>query len=240
MADRDFFDQDLVKSRSDSKLGHDDALDDQVNLIHHPVSDINLTRMVERKEKMAEEAARTAQELESLRHRQELLQRQKKELEELRNKQAEYEQEKRAMLEHLSQSMISLEKKEIKANQMMELLGNARGQFKTMLDELKAINDDDWEEGAFREELGKALVTLDNIRITYNKSMAKIDTLYNAENKEEGQQLVMFNQPDSHARAGNTFLHWLQVGFAFSLPLMVTFAVIFIVFLVLYYRSGLY
>ena len=139
MANTDFFDDDLVKQRDAAKrikLGPGDepvgtlgSMPSSDEVPVRPVSDFNLTRMAKHKQDMDEQVVTAMQELERLRARQENLEKEKRELEEIRRKQEEYERGKREMVERFNQSLLTLEKDELQATRLAELLGATRARF---------------------------------------------------------------------------------------------------------------
>lgn len=246
MADRDFFDEDLVKQRDGVKrikMGPADqparTADPDANRdtsMAAGLTDLNLTRMVRQKEEVAEQAAESARELERLRQRQNDLELQKKDLEILRGKQTDYEQGKRELTQHMSQSVILLEKKEVQAEQLTELLAGTRKRFRDMLAELDDINEEHWPDESFRDELGKALVRIDDMRMEFNKAMARVDTATQAAEGETAEHApVVFEESRRHYEPERGFGYWLKVGLAISIPIMIFVCLVLaIVFLVIY------
>ena len=246
MANTDFFDDDLVKQRdsarrlklgpSDDSIGTvgDGASSDEVPV--RPVSDFNLTRMAKHKQEVDDPVATAVHELERLRKRQEDLEREKKELEELRRKQEEYERGKREMSERLSQSLVTLEKDELQAERVSELLGATRKRFKTMLGDIQSLNEEVWPESQVRDELNKALVLLEDSRMEYNKAMSKIDAVGGSGKKVAAgdHQPVIFEESGSMLHhEDHDFVYWLKVGFAVTLPLIAVIVVLTVAFFVL-------
>ncbi len=244
MSNTDFFDDDLVKQRDAAKrikLGPGDeplgtvgdmSSSDEVPV--RPVSDFNLTRMAKHKQDVDEQVVTAMQELERLRARQENLEKEKRELEEVRRKQEEYERGKREMIERLNQSLLTLEKDELQASRLAELLGATRNRFKTLLADVQGLSDETWPEEQFRDELNKALTVVEDARMEYNKSMARIDTLGGASKPGAApHQPVIFEESRFGGEAEKSFGHWLKVGFAVSLPLIVVIIVVTTLILVL-------
>ncbi len=248
MAGHDFFDEDLVQERDGVKrirMGPGDEPAKIASQEHKegfgvPVSDLNLTQMVKKKEEVAEDLASKARQLERLKQMQEEIEHQKRDLEDIRRKQSEYERGKKEMLERLMQSLIHIEKQEVKAAQLTELLSSTRKQFKEMLKELESINEDNWPEKAFREELGKALVLVDDARMEFNKIMARIETLNTSSERVESaeHQPVIFEESYERSAESRGFGHWLKIGLAVSLPLALILLVLFSALVFLLSRSG--
>jgi hypothetical protein len=244
MANTDFFDDDLIKQRDAAKrikLGPgDDPMgtvgdgpsSDEVPV--RPVSDFNLTRMAKHRHEVDDQVVHAMQELERLRKRQEDLEREKQDLEDLRRRQDEYERGKREMVERFNQSLVSLEKDELQAERMAELLGATRKRFKTMLAELQAINEELWGEEHIREELNKALIVLEDGRMEYNKAMSKIDAVSGGKKSGVGEhEPVVFEEGRPVHETEKSFGHWVKVGLAVTLPIIVVLVAITVVFFIL-------
>lgn len=228
----DFFDDDLVKKRDaqdvkNIRFGPGGAASKaepgaSSDMPVKPVSDINLTRMARHKEQVEDQVATALKELERLKQRQKDLEKQKGDLEELRRKQEEYGSGKRDMIEHLGQSLILLEKEEIKATQRVDILQDSRRVFKARLQDIENLKEEDWEENKFREELNKALTVIEDARGEYNKLMARIDAL--AGSAESGRAAtdrkpVIFEERDQD-NSSRSFSSWLLIGLAVSTPLL--------------------
>jgi hypothetical protein len=246
MSNTDFFDDDLVQQRDAAKSirvgpgGERPGMepgDSDGGLPGKPVSDFNLTRMAQHREGGEESVAHATEELERLRQRQENLEKEKKTLEDLRRRQEDYENGKREIIENLGQSLLSLERDEIRSGQVTELLASTRERFKTMLDEIDRINEDSWMDDAIREEMGKAMAIIEDARIEYNKALAKIQAVTGGEQElsTADRTPVIVNESRYAARQELSFSYWLKVGVAISLPLVITFIVIAVVF---YYLSS--
>lgn len=244
MPNNDFFDEDLVKQRDSArriKLGPTDEpvatvgdlSNDEVPV--RPVSDFNLTRMAKHKQEVDDQVVTAMQELERLRKRAEDLEQEKRDLEESRRKHEEYERGKRELTERFSQSLVSLEKDELQAERLSELLGTTRKRFKALLAEVEALNEEAWPEEDFREELGKALVILEDARMEYNKAMSKIDAVTGGEHKASGEHPpVIFEEGRTAHEPEKPFGFWLKVGLAASLPLIVVLVAITALFFILH------
>jgi hypothetical protein len=249
MANTDFIDDDLVKQRDAVKrFKFDPAVEPMgaVGDIHssdevpiRPVSDFNLTRMAKHKQDVDEHVVTAMQELERLRARQENLEKEKRDLEEIRRKQEEYERGKREMVERFDQSLLTMEKDELQASRLAELMGATRKRFKALLADIQGLNEEVWPEERFRDELNKALTVIEDARMEYNKAMTRIDTLGGA-GKTSGIEHppVIFEEGRFGSETEKTFGHWLKVGFAVSLPLIVVIVAVTALILILH-SSGL-
>ncbi|MCX6995612.1 MAG: hypothetical protein NTV49_00645 [Kiritimatiellaeota bacterium] len=246
MANTDFFDDDLRRhhdAERRAKLAANDVT--QVNdedpaaegVPVRSVSDFSITRMAKHKQEMDAKVASAVEELEKLRKRQEDLDRQRKELEDLRRRQEEYEHGKQEMLDRLNQSLVSLEKDEIQANRLTEILGATRQRFKSMLGELQEINEESWPEHEIRDELNKAVTRVEDVRMEYNKAVAKIDAVSGQDDQAPAAHpSVVFEERHASPEAAHNFWHWFKIGVAVSLPLLLVLVVLIVLVLVVRVR----
>ncbi|MBP7831296.1 MAG: hypothetical protein KA248_15415 [Kiritimatiellae bacterium] len=246
MADTDFFDDDLIKQRDSArriKLGPGDEPaaplpeqpSDEVPV--RPIADFNLTRMARFKQDMSEKSAQATQDIERLRQRQEEIEREKRDTDDLRRKTEEYERGKRDMLERFGQSVVTLEKEEVQAEKLSELLASIRKRFKMMMAELQDLNEESWPEDSYRDELTRALSILENARQEYNKSMSRLDAIQGDKAAPAQHAPVTFEDRHAFAEIEHSFGYWIKVGLAVSLPLIVFILILAAVLIVL--RSSL-
>jgi DNA repair exonuclease SbcCD ATPase subunit len=249
MANTDFIDDDLVKQRdaakriklgpADEPLGTVGDIQSADEVPIRPVSDFNLTRMAKHKQDVDEQVVTAMQELERLRTRQANLEKEKRDLEEIRRKQEEYERGKREMVERFNQSLLTMEKDELQASRLSELLSATRKRFKALLADVQGLNEEVWPEEKFRDELNKAISVIEDARMEYNKAMTRIETLGGA-GKTGGaeHQPLIFDEGRLGSEKEKTFGQWLKVGFAVSLPLIVAIIAVTAMILILH-SSGL-
>jgi hypothetical protein len=85
--------------------------------------------------------------------------------------------------------------------------------------------------------MGKAMAIIEDARIEYNKALAKIQAVTGGEQElsTADRTPVIVNESRYAARQELSFSYWLKVGVAISLPLVITFIVIAVVF---YYLSS--
>jgi chromosome segregation ATPase len=246
MPNTDFFDDDLMKQHSAARRVKLDAVGETGDVVGElsgaeegsvrSVSDFNLTRLAKHKQEVSDQAAAASHELEKLRKRQEDLEREKRELEDLRRKQDDYERGKREMVDRLNSSVTSLEKDELEAERLAELLGATRKRFKNLLMDIEAIHEENWPEAQMRDELAKALNVLEDARLEYNKTMTKIEALSGDARKISAEiRPVIFEEGKGSVRrdSDQQFGFWLKVGLAASLPLMITILLVAAVFVAL-------
>lgn len=182
------------------------------------IQETAVDRLAKQKDDIAHKVANAAEEIERLRMRQEELEYAKKALQELNRKQDDYDHGKKDIIANLSRSVLQMEKDEVRAGRMVELLSNTRAQFKDLLTEIREIHEERWAESEFEEELDQSLALLENARMVFNKSIAKID----AESWQRGERpasaLIPRDAGVQSSLADKGFLFWLKVGVALSLP----------------------
>lgn len=234
----DFFDDDLGRARKFKLDGEpirsvgDTSAGDEIPV--RSLSDLSLTRMAKHKQEIEENVMQASQELERLRKRQEELEREKRELEELHRKQDEYQRGKKELLEKLGQSLVTMEKDEIQAQRMAEMLAATRKRFKEMLSELQGLAEESWPEEKFGEELSKALTLIENMRMEFNKAVSRVEAAGGGEVRVGGtlspvtSESVRLTVEDQ-----KPFSYWIKVGVAVSLPLVVTIVVLAVLWMVL-------
>ncbi|MDD2235967.1 MAG: hypothetical protein PHG65_02015 [Kiritimatiellae bacterium] len=231
MPNTDFFDDDLIQKREGAKrirMGAGDEVQPagipaapSDTLPSRNVGDLNLTRMARHREEVEDSVAKTTEELERLRQRQEALERERRDLQELRTRQDDFESGRRGIIDRLGQTVLTLERDEIRAAQVTDLLGTTRQRFKTMLAELENLDPESWEENKIRDELGKALAIIEDARLEYKKSMSKIETIRERNISSDQNEPVLFEEPVIRSsEQQKSWGYWLKVGFAVSLPLL--------------------
>lgn len=228
----DFFDDDLTKVKERTAQEERES---------HPgaarAEESSPGRLARHKEDLAGKVSMSSNELERLRRIQGELERQKAGLESLSRKQEEYERGKQEMIEKFDRSLILIEKEEVQATQLAEIMSSMRQRFRDTLGELREINEDRWPEDKVPDELNKALAVLDDAREVYKKGLAKIEASgwQNAGTKRPDAQSYDSGADDQGALNG--FGYWFKVGLAVTLPLTAVLVVLFVVYLILSSRG---
>lgn len=186
--------------------------------------DSAVERLAKQKDEIAHKVATAAEEIERLRMRQEELEYAKKELQELNRKQDSYTHGKKEIIASLTRNIMQMEKDEVRASRMAELLSATCQRFKGLLSEFREIREEQWAESEFEEELDRALALLENARMVYNKSVAKVDAESWSRGERTGSALTVSDDKSHHPLAGMGFLCWLKVGIALTLPGVIVMA----------------
>ena len=227
MTPRDFVDNDLASPRPEIPRvrvtpsgGAGKAGADTVP-VSRPVSDLDLPAITRHKQQIDQRSAVTVEELEKLRRKEEELQRRKRELEEARQRHEDFRKGKQELLTRLSQSLVAVERHELRAGQMAQLLQGTRERFREMLDTLQGLHEDRWEEAEVQERLNEALATIDDARMEFNKAQARVETVVGAETEGGADaRPVLFDDSHEGELADRGFLDWLRIGLAVSLPVV--------------------
>lgn len=239
MANRDFIDDDLVQPLDDLahvKLGPGDIPSRSRGPLpegtgRSQVSELDLPLMTRQRKAIDEQTAQQAEELERLRQRQKEIEREKLELEDIRRRQADYATGKKELVDRLHQSLVSLERQEVRLAQTIDTVQSCRVQFKDMLQRIDDIDEETWQEDTFRDDLNKALALIEEARMEYNKSTARIESALGGDREAGDKPSVFFDHPSHAEEPERGFWDWVLVGLAVSLPLIVVLVVLAIFFL---------
>ena len=229
----DFFDEDLdvAGPREQKEAPADEG---QSEIAVKPASDLNLDHLLRQKQELDGRVAGATHEIAELRKRQQELEGQKTRMEELGRKQVEYEAAKRESVAHLDRSIMLLEKDEVQAARLVELLAETRQRFKVSLDEVRAIDEQAWDDNQFEEELNRAIVCVDEARMLHKKGMGKVDVVSGQRKGASIQRAVEATRGDEGVIAAeHGFGYWLKAGLGFSLPLVTITVILFVVYLFL-------
>jgi uncharacterized membrane-anchored protein YhcB (DUF1043 family) len=153
----------------------------------------------------------------ALRRQQDELERQKADLEELRRKQEEYARGKAEMIDNLSRGLVTLDHEQIQAQRLAEVCGNAQEAFRDYLEQLQALDDEEWTSANVRSELSKALGVIENSRLEYNRARTKLDCL----NPAARHTVEPLPAQEFKAVDWQEMIRYARLGAAASAPLIV-------------------
>ena len=242
----DFFDDDLVREREAAlkikldgeKAGapRDGNIPSSRDLPNRPVSDLTLTHLARHKQEVTDQMVDKAQELDRLRARQEELEKERRLLEEMRQKQESFDAGRRELKERLGESLVRMQKDQLNAERLSQLLDETRRAFRARLDEVAALNEEDWDEAHLLEELNQALALLEDVRADYNKALAKIEAVHpQAASAAAAKPLVFAGASGIETGGGRGFGYWFRAGLAFTLPMMLVLAALALGWMGLYF-----
>jgi hypothetical protein len=232
MGGTDFFDNDLVQRRGTGKASSVGPMATETgSAVKHedfparPIADLNLTRMARHREEVNTQMATAKVDIERMRRKQSELEREKQTMEEMLEKQDQYERGKQELTDKLSESVVSLQKLEDHAARQVEIYSAARTRFSEVLDEIQRINDADWSDEAFRDELNKAVVTIDTARKEFVKVQAAVESVGGPVTLFDASRPRPLTDADDEEAAPRSFGQWIKIGLAVSLPLIVALAI---------------
>lgn len=223
----DFFDDDL--KRNDA--GRRESSSAPGGQSSRYSGDPGLSRISRQKEETLSQASVASHEIEQLRLRQELLEKERRELEELSRKQDEYEQGKKEIVEKLVRGVAQLEKEEIQATRMVELLSAMRTRFKDTIAELRTIDETSWTDQNFQMELNKATVVIEDARAVHKKAMAQIEAASWHRAPASGEDLDSEGSEAENGRNVRNFKYWFNVGLGVTAPAIIALVVLFLLYL---------
>jgi DNA repair exonuclease SbcCD ATPase subunit len=154
----------------------------------------------------------------ALRRQQEELERQKSELEELRRRQEEYSRGRAEITDKLTRGLIALDRQQIESQRLAELCESTIAAFREYSEQIEQINDEDWKSDNVREELSRALATIEGARLEYNRAQARLDCL----NPTDGRPVADLPTDQKRKRpGGDELVRYACLGAAASAPLIV-------------------
>jgi chromosome segregation ATPase len=152
-----------------------------------------------------------------LKRQQEQIEKQKRELEELSRKQEELERGRAELTDKLSRSLVVLEREAYDTQKKLEQLRATRESFGQHLELIEAIDPKSWNPADLNKELSRALSTVDDARTEFSQQRSRLQA-------DEGTGDVGLPEaaPDvaDLLNEGSDFGHWVKIGFAFCLPLI--------------------
>ncbi len=165
-------------------------------------------------EDLGEEVQKTNTELEKLKRQLEDIEKQKQRLEELKRRQDELETGRTELTDKFTRALVILQRETEETQKRLEQLHQIYNSFTQHLRVIEGINPKSWGANELPKELSRALSAVEDARVEYIKSQAKIST----ESPAEGSTTPSFEGEYTYAEDKN-FLYWLKSGIAFTLPL---------------------
>ncbi|CAN5455176.1 hypothetical protein BH20VER3_BH20VER3_14860 [soil metagenome] len=184
-------------------------------------------------EHLDSQVQKAQEQLLQLKRQQEQIEKQKRELEELSRRQEELEHGRAEMTDKLTRSLVVLEREAYDAQKKMEQLRATRESFSQHLDLLEAIDPRTWNPADLNKELSRALSTVDDARTEYSQQRSRLQAT------ADENESIPLPEASSGFDQGNGMVHsfgqWLQIGLAFTLPLIVFAGIALLIFL---YMNG--
>ncbi len=178
-------------------------------------------------EHLDSQVQKAQEQLLQLKRQQEQIEKQKRELEELSRRQEELERGRAEMSDKLTRSLVILEREAYDSQKKLEQLRVTHESFTEHLQHIEAIDPKNWNPADLHKELSRALSTVDDARAEFSQQRSRLQA---AENANGDVPLPEVAPEIGGLGGGGTFLHWMQIGFAFSLPLIIFGCLAFLVF----------
>ena len=157
-----------------------------------------------------------------LKRQQEQIEKQKRELEELSRRQAELENGRTEMADKLTRALVVLEREAYSAQNRLEQIRATRESFTQHLELVEAIDPRSWNPSDLHKELSRALSTVDDARTEYGEQRSRLQ----AAGATTGDASLPDVAPEGYENnTGRSFLQWLEIGVALTLPLIIFGAV---------------
>jgi small-conductance mechanosensitive channel len=168
-------------------------------------------------EHLDSQVQKAQEQLLQLKRQQEQIEKQKRELEELSRRQEELERGRTDMSDKLTRSLVVLEREGYDTQKRLEQLRAMRESFGQHLQLIEAIDPKSWNPAELHKELSRALSTVDDARAEYTAQRSRLQA------GEVGGETALPEAASDVAdslEGGHSFSQWVQIGFAFTLPLI--------------------
>ena len=155
--------------------------------------------------------------LAELKRQQEELERQRASLEEVRRRQTEFTTGREEMLQNLTRGIGLLEESELAARREAEQSAKTLVDFKSALDKVKAIHEQNWTKDDFSLALTRALTTIENARMEWNSARVKLPVL---NGETETRNLTAPAAAGAPSLANLSFWQLCKLGLALTWPVL--------------------
>ena len=169
-----------------------------------------------------------------LKKQQEQIEKQKRELEELSRRQEELDRGRGEMTDKLTRSLVVLEREAYDSQKKLEQIRATRESFEQHLALLESIDPKSWNPSELHKELSRALSAVDDARAEFSQQRSRL-TASAADGS--GEVALPEAAPEVGLGNANSFLQWMQIGFALTLPLIVFGLLALMIFLWLAART---
>jgi chromosome segregation ATPase len=168
-------------------------------------------------EHLDSQVQKAQEQLLQLKRQQEQIEKQKRELEELSRKQEELETGRAEITDKLTRSLVVLERETYDAQKRLEQLRAMRESFGQHLELVEAIDPKTWNPADLHKELSRALSTVESARLDFSQQRSR----FQAAGDGTGDEDLPEAGSDFSGTGGRSLSHWIKIGFAFSLPLII-------------------
>jgi phage-related tail protein len=173
-------------------------------------------------EHLDSQVQKAQEQLLQLKRQQEQIEKQKRELEELSRRQSELENGRAEMSDKLTRALVVLEREAYSAQNRLEQIRVTRESFAQHLELIEAIDPRNWNPSDLHKELSRALSAVDDARTEYSEQRSRLQ----AAGATAGEASLPDVGTDAYeTRDGRSFVQWVQIGIALTLPLIIFGAV---------------
>src|SRR4051794_15107080 len=180
-------------------------------------------------EHLDSQVQKAQEQLLQLKRQQEQIEKQKRELEELSRRQEELERGRTEMMDKLTRSLVVLEREAYDTQKKLEHIRGTRESFGQHLELIEAIDPKSWNPSELHKELSRALSAVDDARTEFSQQRSRLQAAGEAASDVSLPEAA----PDvaDLLQRGRSFGQWLQIGLAFTLPLIAFGLVALLMFL---------
>jgi hypothetical protein len=179
-------------------------------------------------EHLDSQVQKAQEQLISLKRQQEQIEKQKRELEELSRRQEELERGRAEMGDKLTRSLVILEREAYDSQKKLEQIRATRESFEQHLLLLESIDPKGWNPAELNKELSRALSTVDDARAEFSQQRSRLSA---TTGEDAGDLPLPEAATDVGLGGANSFMQWLQIGLALTLPLIVFGVLALVIFL---------
>lgn len=152
-----------------------------------------------------------------LRRQAEVIEKQKRELEELSRRQEELERGRAEMTDKLSRSLVILEREGYDSQKKLEQIRATHESFTQHLQLLESIDPKSWNPADLPKELSRALSTVDDARAEFSQQRSRLEAGTSDASEIDLPEVTA----GGSGLSAKSFMDWVQIGFAVSLPLII-------------------
>jgi len=178
-------------------------------------------------EHLDSQVQRAQEQLQQLRRQADQIEKQKRELEELSRRQEELERGRAEMTDKLSRSLVILEREGYDSQKKLEQIRATHESFTQHLQLLESIDPKGWNPAELPKELSRALSTVDDARTEFSQQRSRLEA---GTGESSEIDLPDVTSGGMALGGGRSFLQWMQIGFAVTLPLIIFGIVALLVF----------
>ena len=176
-------------------------------------------------EHLDSQVQKAQEQLLQLKRQAEQIEKQKRELEELSRRQEELERGRAEMTDKLSRSLVILEREGYDSQKKLEQIRTTHESFTQHLQLLESIDPKSWNSGELPKELSRALSTVDDARTEFSQQRSRLEA-----SGESSEMDLPEVTSGTAGLGGKSFVQWLQIGFAVTLPLIIFGALALLIF----------